>query len=452
MTMTSTPSSRVWLWRSLLAGAIAASGILAFVFLRPAAAPRASSEEPAPPEIDPARLDPAVARALRSAREQVLQAPASAEAWGRLGMLLRGHALADTDTLACFAQAERLDPQQPRWPYFQGLTLANTDPAAAVAKFQRTVELCGDTPDAPRLLLAEMLQVLGRLDEAAEHFRRAIQKDSSNARAHLGLARVAYQRNTLSGARTHLEDALYSAQTRKAARLLLAEIEHRQGNAAAAARELDRANALPDDAPWPDPFRQEVGELHTGKQYTLAHADRLLKAGRTREALTVLRQATEDYPETDWVWLMLGRAYLDLKDPQAAEEPLRKAIGLSAEPADAQFYLGLALFFQQKYPEATESFGQATRLRPNFGMAYFNLGQCLRQQGNRRGAADAFRSAVRCKPDHLDAHIHLAEVLIQDGRPAEALAPLRDALRLDPNNAAARKLLAQVPGAEPAGP
>src|SRR5438093_5027493 len=74
---------------------------------------------PAPPVVDVTGIDPAVSRAVESARAAVGHAPHSAENWGKLGMILLSHGLHNETAVACLVQAEQLDRRQPRWPYLQ---------------------------------------------------------------------------------------------------------------------------------------------------------------------------------------------------------------------------------------------------------------------------------------------------------------------------------------------
>ena len=71
---------------------------------------------PVPPGEDLAGLEPAVREAVEMARRGVLAEPRSADAWGKLGETLLANEL-DTLSGACFAEAERLDPEEGRWPY-----------------------------------------------------------------------------------------------------------------------------------------------------------------------------------------------------------------------------------------------------------------------------------------------------------------------------------------------
>src|SRR5205085_5778672 len=89
---------------------------------QPAASARAPEASPEPPTVESPDLDPAIKRVLEEARRAVLKSPESAAAWGQLGLVLTAHSF-HVPARVCFARAEELDPQEPRWPYFQGKSL-----------------------------------------------------------------------------------------------------------------------------------------------------------------------------------------------------------------------------------------------------------------------------------------------------------------------------------------
>src|SRR5262249_62259335 len=95
---------------------------------------------------------PAVAEAAGAARRKVRRALSPAEPGGHLGKLRRA-CESLPQAAACFAQAERLDPGDPRWPYLRGEALLLRDPGAALPHLQRAVGLCdrgGADVAAPR--------------------------------------------------------------------------------------------------------------------------------------------------------------------------------------------------------------------------------------------------------------------------------------------------------------
>jgi tetratricopeptide (TPR) repeat protein len=383
-----------------------------------------------------------VARVIGQARAAVGQAPSSAGAWGRLGMALYVHSFADAAG-TCFAEAERLDPGEARWPYFRGVILAEGDPEAAAGELRRAADLCGGVPDAPRLRLAELLLARGHLDEAGEEFGRALQQDPTDPRALLGLGRLCVRRGDPARGRPYLELAARDPHARKAAHVLLAEVCGRLGEQKAAEAH-QQAAAGGDDPAWPDPFLAEAMQLQTGRKVFLVRANVLLEQGRLAESVAVSRQTVRDYPDADTAWLILGKALLQARDLPAAEEALRTALRLAPDSVEAHFHLGFAAYLRKDYPAAADAFGKAVGLKPDFPMGYYHLGYCRVEQGDRAGAVEAFRNALRCQPDLAPAHVALGELLLKDGRKAEAVEHLRLGVQLRPEDARARDLLARA--------
>jgi tetratricopeptide (TPR) repeat protein len=396
---------------------------------------------PAPPAVSLADADPAVAEAIEAARRDVGRKPRSAATWGRLGLLLRAHGHVP-ESSHCFAQAERFDRGDPRWPYLQGTALQSDDPEAALGYLVRAAGLCGGEPDAPQLVLAEVCLHLGRLDEAERQFRQVLGRDPDNARGHLGLGRLACERGRPRDALAHLERSAAGRLTQQASRALLAQAYQQLGDTAAASRERALAVELPGDPPWPDPFQEEVQALMLGRQARLARLQTLHRQGRVGEARALARVLEKDYP--DVYWLVEGRGQMSRGDFTAAERALRRAADLAPDSVEAHFDLGTVLFEQRDYRAAADCFRTVTELEPVHGLAYLCLGRCLAGQGDRAGALRAFEAAVRYMPQHAEARRELGALLAREGRTDEAVAQLRQALQLQPGDTKARELLDEV--------
>src|SRR5262249_6305732 len=93
-----------------------------------------------PPQPDLTGIDPAVRQAIEKEIAQVKREPQSANAWGQLGCVFIAHAFTE-EAPQCFDQAERLDPNNPMWHYFRGLSLLARNPEQALPKFEQTVNL-----------------------------------------------------------------------------------------------------------------------------------------------------------------------------------------------------------------------------------------------------------------------------------------------------------------------
>jgi tetratricopeptide (TPR) repeat protein len=437
------PSRRLLLVTALLGGVLVTTGVGFYV------GRRAANTQPAPtvdlelPSVDWTGVDPAVRKAIDMGRTGVRQSPHSAPAWGRLGMILAAHNFA-TEANACFAQAEQLDPREARWPYYLGTELCANDPEVAIAKLQRAVELKDGRFNRARLRLGELLFRQGRLDEAEEQFRQVLRQNPESAQAHLNLARIAREQGNLQTSLKHLGRSMEGVYTRKASHLLAAEIQRRLGDQSAAALERRQAAKLPKDPDWPDPMFEEIMPLRVGKQARLGAAAQLISQGHYREAAALLQGIVHDYPDSDWAWLLLGRAFLGQNDLPAAVAPLRTAAKLAPASMEAHFYLGVVLLLQGKPQDAAACFRQATAIKPDFAEAHHNLAHCLLRQGDRTGAIEAFRAALNCKPNYVEAHLDLAEALAQEGKNADAVVHVRYAAQLNPSNPKAKKLLEQL--------
>ncbi len=382
---------------------VAALGLGGWLWLRPREAP------PAPPEVDLAEADPEVVAVVTRARGRVASDPCSGQAWGRLGQVLRAHGYG-TEANVCLAEAEHLDPTEPRWPYLRGLTLVLTDPGAGVPCLERAVVLCGDEPAAPRLRLAEVLLEQGRLDEVEAHLRQALRRSSHDPRVHLEFARLALGRAHWRDALEHLSFCAEDPHARKMAHALRADAWSRLGEIERARDEAKQAADLPEDVPWPDPFVQEVEDLQVGVRVRLAAAGALLRQGRPREAVALLGEIVRSRPESVPAWLQLGQVLLDLKEHGPAERAFAEAVGRAPDAVEAWFGRGCASFFLGRTREAAEDFRRAVGLKPDHVLAHFNLGQCLKQLDDPAGAAREFREALRCRPGHAPARAALRDL------------------------------------------
>jgi tetratricopeptide (TPR) repeat protein len=398
---------------------------------------------PEVPAVDLAGIDPAVRQAIEAELAKVRQAPRSGATWGRLGMVLNVHMFAD-EALPCYRAAERLDPDNPRWPYYQGLILMAHDPGAALPKVREAVELCEDEPDAPRLTLAKLYLTLGQPEQAREEFRTLLKKRRRHPRAHLGLARLDVQAEDWATAREHLTHALDDKTTRKAALTLSAEIYQRQGDLDAARQEQARRLQLPDRGDWPDAFVDELTRLQVGEEAQLRLVASLDESGRRADARSVLSKVLLDYPQSAQAWTLLAWLQLNEGNIAAADQALDKSLRLEPDQAKAWLLRGTVRLQQKQRPEAIACFRQAIACKGSYLEAHFNLGVCLQDEGNPQAAIAAFQSALRCQPLSAPVHARLGALLLDQGRREEAIVSLEQAVSLNPDDSASRKLLAKA--------
>lgn len=401
---------------------------------------------PVPPELPAVGFDTGLAEALAAARLKVQQSPYDAPAWGELGVLFRDAGLAPEGSI-CFAQAEHLDPTEPRWPYLQGEQLLVQDPELARPLLQRAAELCdrqnSDTI-APRLRLAELLMARGEYDEAALQLRRAQEKERDNPTIFLNLGLLAYARDDLVASRSLLLRCQFSPYTQRRACVQLAALCQRQGEAQAAMEFGARARTLPKDQPWPDPLRALSSRTLETKASRLDQVNRLQAQQRPSEAVAILREMEAEGPDYR-VSVALGRNLAELGQLAEAEQVLQEAIKLAPDNVLAYYYRskvrwGLAESFARPggdkdravefYRAAAADAREAVARKPDHALAYMVLGQCLKRLNQRADATAALRKAVQCGPDLVDPALYLGEILAEDGQNAEARIVLEQAVRL----------------------
>jgi tetratricopeptide (TPR) repeat protein len=383
--------------RLLIAGGVAGT-VVAFVL---AFRPLHRTPPTEPPLPDWTGVDPEVVDTIQAARQEVAEKPTSEPAWGRLGMVLNAHGF-PLEANLCYAEAERLGATDPRWPYLRGVNLLPTDPDAGIACLERAVERCGDVPPAPRLRLAEALLDRGRLDEAERQLRQSLAREPNNLRGRLGLGRLAFLREDWRGAVEQLATCAGDEHARKLAHSLSAQSRRRLGEASEAQAEADKAEKLPEDTGWPDPFADEMAAWQRGLKARIQEASDLMNAGKPKQAIAVLEQAASQYPKAVQVWLGLGALWFQVGRVDAAEAAFRQAVQVDPNAAEGWFRLG-CLQARNRPQEAADSFRRVIRLRPDHTLAHFNLGHRLQQLGDPAGACEEFRAALRCRPDYAPA-------------------------------------------------
>ena len=423
------------------------------------------SRPPQPPVMMIAEgADPAVVAAVEKARQQVLADPKSATNWGELGMVFAAHGL-DPEAEPCFAEAERLDPADPRWPYFRGLAASVRDPDHAIPLLKRAITLKPNDPEAllaARLLLAEVLLDQHQTDAAEVLFREGVTQNPFNPRAQFGLSQVALTRGDRKAAREMLSPLAESPAVRKRAAILLTTLAREDGELTAAARYEEAARLLPDDPSWPDPYLLQVRSREVGRQGILREVQSLEAAGQLSRAAQLLIPRVQDDPDP-WILVSAGTTMGKLRDYSRAKEFFRECLRRDPGHAQAHYFLAIMLFYEAEtlrpdqqekarglLREAADSARSAVALRPDYGLAWLYLGRARLGLGETSGAVEALQQAVACRPEFVDPHLYLAEALAGGGRIEEAVCNARNAEKLArPGDTRPHQLLDRLGGKSP---
>jgi tetratricopeptide (TPR) repeat protein len=394
--------------------------------------------------------DPMLEEAVQDARERVLSQPRSAKAWGRLGKLLLANGFGE-DSRPCFAEAARLDPGDPRWPYLNGLAQQLTDPDGALPRFREAAELTGvegPTASAVRLRYAEALMRAGKLPESKEILLDLVRRAPGDPRPALALGVIASDESDLATAERYLLRCMDSPWTRlRAARRLSALYQQREGPQllqpvldAAAEWYRQQARTLPNDQEGPDPIAEEYKDMLVGRRARLLRAEYLLRAGATAEGIALLRQLLEDFPNEPEASVKLGMTLAEQGQFREAEQVLRNSLR-HGERVQTHYFLSVCAYHQaerdddrearrQRLEEAARQARLALAGKPDHFLAHLYLGLALEGLGQRKEALKELEQAVRYGPDSVDPHLHLGKVLVAAGQYEKGFAHLDRAVEL----------------------
>jgi 4-amino-4-deoxy-L-arabinose transferase-like glycosyltransferase len=197
---------------------------------------------------------------------------------------------------------------------------------------------------------------------------------------------------------------------------------------------LNLSRSYTDASDDPAALRAAEHALSLAPQDPEAHflwAGRLMPA-RPREALEHLQVAREYLPDAPSLLLALGRAHLQLGDPQAAGEVFHQLLGLEKKlnlwPKRSAWALAYIHLADLEPGQRDEHWERAWTIDPpSTAEAAF----LLDREPNR--VLEVFRSEARRKPWDWYSHANLGMALLRQGQAREAVTPLHRASRLAPD-------------------
>jgi tetratricopeptide (TPR) repeat protein len=132
--------------------------------------------------------------------------------------------------------------------------------------------------------------------------------------------------------------------------------------------------------------------------YAEAHSNfgqLLAQRGDLEGGLREFRKAIDLNPSLGEPYLNLGVGLAKQGRIEEAVRPLQEAVGLAPESVEARDYLGRIYAAQGRYDEAAKFFQDALRIRPNYAEAHESLAQLLLLQGKKEQARQHYEEALR---------------------------------------------------------
>ena len=371
-----------------------------------------------------------------------------AAAYGQTGGYYLAHKLW-VAAEACYANAQRLDPDDPRWPYYLGYRYQqDAQPELAAAAYARALDLDPGLT-AAQLRLGMLDLDLNRLDQAVPLLSAAAEDPGLRGAALYGLGRAAQARRDPAAAVPLFEQAL--AEDPDAS-----QIHYALAMAYRALGKLDEARAHlalrgDGESSIGDPLVDDLARLLSGARTLYYRGIEAMRAGHYAVAVAAFAEALELEPDNVNARVTLARARYLAGDQVGAARELRDALGRDPDHTLALFLLGALLEEQGDAEGAQAQYQHALQIDPEHGGAHHALGNALMRRGDYQGAAVHYAAALAAVPQDTPAALMQAMALVRLGpeRHAEAKSLLDAALADHPDDPVLGLALARLLAASP---
>ncbi len=383
--------------------------------------------------------------------DRTLPTEQQAEAYGELGVLYQAYALVEP-AQAAYEEARRLNPQDPRWPYYLGHILwRENQPDDAIAMFATSLEL-GPGDPATLVRLGEVLMEQGRLAEADQQFAAA-----NNATALFNRGQIAAQQGDAQKAVDFLEQALAADPEATSIHTPLAVAYRQLGQEAKAREQL--ALRGEGTVSLKDPLMERPFFLSNTMRRSFEAGEALHRQGKFGEALQAYQQATAADPlftrprmRLATTLVQMAEAARSVKGQEqvvagALTEALRQyrtVLKINPNQPRAHSQVAYLLLQQGKLPEAEAQYRAALAANPGDHPSWISLGNLQLNLGQPADALEAFTTVLAIESDNPAARLGEARALIQLGRDGEARDRLRRALENLPDDAPLAHTLARL--------
>ena len=167
----------------------------------------------------------------------------------------------------------------------------------------------------------------------------------------------------------------------------------------------------------------------------------LLRQHRFTEAVALMEPLVREAPESDELYVTLGRAYLEAGRAADAQKAYEASLRIIPDNAYRLWGLGESLRRQNKLSEAEARFQAALALSPDFPAAHCGMGLVLAARREFDRAFEYCRRHVELEPDLPLALTNLANIHGARGQPSKAIPLLQRAIKRDTDNQMAHATL-----------
>lgn len=315
----------------------------------------------------------APARAAFEAARKRAAGTNHADAHGKLGLVYQAHQQQQA-AAACFINAQRLAPDDYRWPYHLAVLREETgDFEAAVSLYSETLARAPDyLPAATRLGLLQLN--LGRTEDAERLLNDVLAADTRSAAALAGLGNIARDRKEFETAADLYRRALVIDPA-------ASQINYRLGLVYRALGDLDAARSV--------------------------LAQRGERIPRIRDPLLNVMQA-HVHPTSHY--MQQANAAIGRNDLRGGAQQLALALAVEPEHELALVTLGEVLLAARRDDAAKQQFQKLVDAHPDNALGPYYLGLCALRGGDRETAEKFMRESLAIDPDLERAKTALARL------------------------------------------
>lgn len=182
------------------------------------------------------------------------------------------------------------------------------------------------------------------------------------------------------------------------------------------------------------PYVSEVldARIPTSARDELARGRAALAKKRPQEAIDHFQKAASLFPEFFEAQLLLGIAFMDLRDWQLAENAFQRAVQIKPDNPTALIALGEVYWREKRYGEAEQALLAGLKIDEKNWHGHFTLGRLYWDQDQVMKAAPAIGHTLQLKPDFAEAHLLAGNILLRLDQQQRALVEYREYLRLAP--------------------
>ena len=256
------------------------------------------------------------------------------------------------------------------------------------------------------------------LNEAERLAGEVLAKEQNNIEAHVLLANVLTLRGKHQEALAKLQRAIEIDPNRIESHISLAQFYQRTGDAPKAEEAFRRALSINDNS-------------------SLAHVEYarfLVLQKRAEQAEAEFRRAVEVDPGNRDVRLILASFYLVNKQHDKAEEAYKALAELDRDRPEGRAVLADFYASVGRFDDALNIYQEVVSKSPDYTRGRYRIGELMLQRGDLQGAAKQAEEVLAKTPNDLQARLLRGRIRLQEGKTKEAIEDLKEVIRQEPNS------------------